>query len=391
MKRPVRFLAMAAAVLATAACGASTQHDGGRPPRPHTTATVYVLSQAPDQVTAVNALTGAIGRTIRLVKSPNQFQLTPDGRTAVAMNDDSLMLVDVASGAVRTVAVSLPRQVVVLPDSRSLDVLTYPVGDVPGQLVPVTVATGAVGRRLAVGRTAAAMALAPDGRTVYVLRSGEQSVGPSGVPTFQPPGSVLPVDTATGTARREIALSTLADSIAVTPDGRTAYVTTTDSVTPIDTATGTAGAPIALPGDAIGLTINPDGRAAYVLCLHATIEDGAGVVVPIDVASNRARKPITVPGVGKEPAGISAAPGGKRVYVLGDSQSDAVGWVDTTTDTTGPALRVGRSPQRIAYSADGATAWVLNGTALVPVTTGTGAVGKPISLPPGPVDVAAGT
>jgi DNA-binding beta-propeller fold protein YncE len=80
-------------------------------------------------------------------------------------------------------------------------------------------------------------------------------------------GAVVPVDAATGTAGPAIGLHTsdfIADGIAVTPDGKTAYVidaynNNNGNVVPIRTATSTAGPPIpvgANPGP-IAIAVTP--------------------------------------------------------------------------------------------------------------------------------------
>jgi len=58
-------------------------------------------------------------------------------------------------------------------------------------------------------------------------------------------------------------------AIAITPDGRTAYVVDSgqgngDTVTPINLATGKPGRPIKVGKDPAAITITPNGRTAYV-------------------------------------------------------------------------------------------------------------------------------
>jgi len=71
-------------------------------------------------------------------------------------------------------------------------------------------------------------------------------------------GGVTPIRTATNTALRPIKAGASANAIAITPDGKTAYVTNefSGTVTPIRTATNTALRPIkaGLRPDAIAIT-----------------------------------------------------------------------------------------------------------------------------------------
>ena len=56
--------------------------------------------------------------------------------------------------------------------------------------------------------------------------------------------------------------------IAITPDGKTAYVTNTfpmSTVVPITTATNKVGKPIKVASGAEGIAITPDGKTAYVV------------------------------------------------------------------------------------------------------------------------------
>ena len=58
-------------------------------------------------------------------------------------------------------------------------------------------------------------------------------------------------------------------AIAITPDGRTAYVVSACGcapvVTPVATATNTPGKPIKIGGSPWAIAITPDGKTAYVL------------------------------------------------------------------------------------------------------------------------------
>ena len=79
--------------------------------------------------------------------------------------------------------------------------------------------------------------------------------------------------------------------MAITPDGRTLYVTTgSHSVTPISTATNKAGKPIHLTGEPVGIAITPDGKTAYVASDPSN--EQRGTVTPVSTATNQAGDPI---------------------------------------------------------------------------------------------------
>src|SRR5215475_12176769 len=75
-------------------------------------------------------------------------------------------------------------------------------------------------------------------------------------------GTVTPIATATNTPGPPIPVGRGPGLIAITPDGRTASVTSDESiVVPIDTATSTPGPPIRVGVDRPGLHDQPDGIA----------------------------------------------------------------------------------------------------------------------------------
>ena len=95
---------------------------------------------------------------------------------------------------------------------------------------------------------------------------------------------MTPIDTATNTAGRGDRGRQRPDAVAITPDGKTAYVAnfSSGSVTPIDTATNTPGTAIPVGTDPVGVAITPDGKTAYVTNV------GSNSVTPIDTATNTA-------------------------------------------------------------------------------------------------------
>ena len=82
-------------------------------------------------------------------------------------------------------------------------------------------------------------------------------------------------------------MGTDASNLAITPDGSTVYVVNTgdNTVTPVDTATDTAGTPISVGSNPDAIAITPDGSTAYVA---NELDD---TVTPIDIATNTRRLP----------------------------------------------------------------------------------------------------
>ena len=118
-------------------------------------------------------------------------------------------------------------------------------------------------------------------------------------------GTLTPISTATNTPGNPIKIpadptigGAYAGQLAITPDGKTAYVLSnhTHSVIPISTATNKAGQPIRFGSDChaqplvwpgLSIAITPDGKTAYFACESA--------VVPINTATNTAGNPIPIP------------------------------------------------------------------------------------------------
>ena len=97
-------------------------------------------------------------------------------------------------------------------------------------VTPISIRTNTVGPAIPVGSGPFAIAITPDGRTAYVVNDGD-------------PGTVTPISIRTNTAGPAIPTGGYPVAIAITPDGRTAYVANYGSgtVTPISTRTNTAG------------------------------------------------------------------------------------------------------------------------------------------------------
>src|SRR5258708_23066053 len=130
-----------------------------------------------------------------------------------------------------------------------------------------------------------------------------------------PPGHQLRVER---TARQVSAAGASATAIAITPNGRTAYVVTVgDTVTPVNLATRKPGRPIKVGDSASVIAIAPNGRTAY--------QPNHGVSGNGDTVST-IRLAVGQPGgrikVGADPDTMAITPNGRTAYVgnyLGNS------------------------------------------------------------------------
>jgi DNA-binding beta-propeller fold protein YncE len=144
-------------------------------------------------------------------------------------------------------------------------------------LVGVNLVTGKAVPFAHRARDGVGMVLAPDGRTLYLITDGDlYDSGP-----VRPEHDLIAVSTVTGKqVGQSVALSAEPTDLAVTPDGRTVYILSSDTVVRVPLSLATGG-PAARPTTVIGwldnqyeeaLDTSPDGRNLYVA-------GGAGVQI----------------------------------------------------------------------------------------------------------------
>jgi len=260
--------------------------------------TVYVVSDTktgPNSysgvVVPINTATDVVGRPIPVGAQPGAIAFAPDGKTAYVANADSV--------------------------------------------TPINVATGAAGPYIPVGTGPNAVVFALDGKTAYVDGS-----------------EVVPINVETGTA--EAAIPVKANALAITPDGKTLYalngespghgMAASDTVTPIDTATRSPGTPISLSSvtqNYFELLMAPNGKTLYAL-------DQQGQVTPIDTQANAA-EPTVKDGEGYA-NDMAITPDGKIIYIA-DPEDNTVIPYDTVTQTMGKPINLaGSNPNiQVAY------------------------------------------
>lgn len=166
------------------------------------------------------------------------------------------------------------------------------------------------------------IALTPDGRRAYVTSLFPDSVR----------GGLSVIDIATHTEIAHISsddpngVGIFTSAVAITPDGTRAYVTDGGGVSVIDTATITVIASLPVGGTSpFGVAITPDSKRAYV------VNHGSSSVSVIDTATNTVITTIMLaPGSG--PVGIAISPNGTRAYVA-NQDSGTISLIDTATNT----------------------------------------------------------
>ncbi len=161
---------------------------------------------------------------------------------------------------------------------------------------------------------------------------------------------IAKIDTATNSIVASVATGLIPIGIAVTHDGATAYVANNNSLTNsvIDTATMTVTSTIPSLGPS-AMTMTPDGTSVW-------LSDAFGVVSVIDTATSTVS--TTFP-LGTAPASIAFSPDGAFAY-LANFGANSFTVLDTTTHTVVATVPVGNRPFYVALTPDGAFAYVAN-------------------------------
>jgi YVTN family beta-propeller protein len=143
-------------------------------------------------------------------------------------------------------------------------------------------------------------------------------------------------------------------SVAITPDGKYAYVTDSEdeTVSVIEIGLRRNVATIEKVGEEpFGIAITPDGKYAYVT------SRGGNKVAVISTQTKQVVKSIPV---GLEPTGVAISPTGKFAYVANHGDND-VEVINTETMTLAPGepVKVGKGPMGIEFT-PGGTAYVVD-------------------------------
>ena len=193
-------------------------------------------------------------------------------------------------------------------------------------------------------------AITPDGKHVYV------AVGN----TFHG-DKVSVIDTTTNQISDTIKISR-PDLVAISPNGKRAYVACDSGVSVINTTTDQIIATIPLNEAPTGMAITPDGKRLFVT-------GASGNVSVINIAKRKIVHTIPDAGTG----GVAISPNGKRAYVTGAYNNPAQGKVsiiNTATDTVTTSIAIGEAlptgtgsgryflPSQVAITPDGKSVYV---------------------------------
>jgi YVTN family beta-propeller protein len=199
------------------------------------------------------------------------------------------------------------------------------------------------------------VAFTPDAKTAFVVaaRPNPPRVV-HGKPESGDIGTVSTIDVKTRTKHpSDIPVDPFPFEVAVTPDGKTAFVPHAGVVSTIDVKTRTKHPDdIPMEGGPAGVAVTPDGKTALV------VNRNSNSVWAIDVKT-RTKHPTDIP-VGSLPWGIAVTPNGKTAFVA-NMGSGTVSTIDVKTRTKHPTdIPVGSIPNQVAVTPNGKTAFVTN-------------------------------
>ena len=279
---------------------------------------------------------------------PGGIAITPDGRTAYVGNSfgGHVAEVDLQNGQIlASIAVSnfSADDLVITADGRDV----YLIGD-GGTYV---IATGSNSVTTLPGPPYGAprdLALSPDGQQLYMAI-------PSGDETDSPTDYVQALDTASNIAEPQIPLSTEPSAVAITPDGRRAYVTNAvgNTVHIVDTSTLSLIDTVIVGYSPLAVAITPDGRAAYVT-VSRSAPNGRGALAIIDTATDTVSTTFSI---GDDPNNVLMSPDGSKAYVT-VSGNGLVTMIDTALQKVTSSINIGNGPLDLALSPDGKTGYV---------------------------------
>ncbi|MHB8264060.1 MAG: PKD domain-containing protein [Acidimicrobiales bacterium] len=265
-----------------------------------------------------------VNSSLNVASLPQVVAVVPNGQTAYALGyDNSVYPYNLVTNTVEA-PISLPVgsganndnlvAIAIAPNGKT----AYVADAVSSVIIPIDLSTQQAGTPIGLGSdqgtpitSPGGIAISPDGTTVWVNADGNAD------------DVLVPIDVATASAGAPVIVTNYpeAESVAITPDGKAAYVVNyQNGVIPVTLATGAVGSTISLGStDPEGIAISPDGSTAWVTeSLGGT---GSGAVAPIDLATGNAGTSITDPSLAA-PAGIAFAPDGQSVYVGNNSFSN---------------------------------------------------------------------
>ena len=337
------------AVLA-AACSRESTPAGAPGATPARGPRLYVSDEPGGAVVIVDPEAGQVVERIPVGKRPRGLRVSRDGtQLLVAVSGspiagpgvdesklpppdrsaDGIAVVDLASRKlVRTIpSGNDPESFDISPDGKTL----YASNEDASEMTALDLTSGAIRGHVRVGEEPEGVTVRPDGRVVYVTCEGDNIVAA--------------VDTTTMAVLARMTTAARPRAVVFTADGALAFVTTENGgvVTVLDAVAHavagqvriarTVGTPT--PPRPMGAVLSPDGRQVFVSLGRAKS------IAVIDVAGRSLVR--TIEDVGARPWGIAVSADGRKVYTANGPSGD-VSIVDITTGKVDSRVAAGKGP-----------------------------------------------
>ena len=213
---------------------------------------LFVSNLSSNDLRVIDTATFQVQTRIETAIQPLDMALAPDGKTLYATNSgtSALTIVDIESGQARTVSLADTSEGLYGVAATADKIFTT---DIAGSRVLVLSPQGHITGRISVPPKPRSLALAPDGKTLYV--------------TSMDTGRLTAIDVDGATVSRSIDLGVSGTfAIAPSPDGRQLYLTAHEegSLLIVDAASGTLRKKLAIGRNPRAIAFSPDGTQAYV-------------------------------------------------------------------------------------------------------------------------------
>jgi YVTN family beta-propeller protein len=320
----------------------------------------YVANTGSDNVSVIRTSDDAVVATIPVGGAPRAVAITPGGGRAYVANlssNDVSVIRTSDNTVMTTIAVgSGPLDVAVAPDGGRV----YVLNSSDGTVSVIRTSDNAVDATIQVGDAATAIAITPDGSEIFVNNSVEVEGGPFGTISSARTSAIRTSDfTVRGAYTWSFANGP--DDVTITPDGSRAYLPSFGGLPPagalnvIQTSDLGDVTSLELPGilNTPGtVAITPDGSYAYVVKRGFAGFGGscsAGGVSLVPTATNTLETTVTVSCFPKD---VAFTPDGARAYVTNTAQdgSGNVTLISTSQKAVVGSVTVGTSPNGLAIA-----------------------------------------
>jgi YVTN family beta-propeller protein len=296
----------------------------------------YVANVFSDTLSVIDTQTNTVVDTIATKESPSAIAITPNGKRIYAIQRDSVSAIDTKTKTVMDIALeNFATAIAISPDGEQ----AYVVSREGRTLSIIDTVTNTVIDTIHMGtKPIEAVAFTPNGKQAYVTSRVTNA-------TNRLEFVIFVVDTQDHKVVDTIRVGNpgILSAIAITLDGKWAYIKASKEVLVIDTEThkmvGTIKTNSTLPPGAT-IALSPDGTQLYI----PRVND----VYVVSTQTGEMIEIIPIKGKGY-PMGIAILPNGARVYVT-DYKGNTVSVIDPETCQVESIISVGNTPYSISIA-----------------------------------------